>query len=76
MKPLEKNQVEAGLAGLKHQRDREIMMLRYGIGGGEHMTMEAIGARYNITRERVRQVINRAARILSHPKYKTSNIPE
>jgi RNA polymerase primary sigma factor len=38
------------------ERDREILRLRYGIDGGEPMTLEQIGRMYGLTRERVRQI--------------------
>ena len=38
------------------EREREVVMLRYGIGGTEPRTLEEIGTRLGITRERVRQI--------------------
>jgi RNA polymerase primary sigma factor len=32
----------------------------YGIGGGEPISLEDIGAKYNLTRERVRQIKDKA----------------
>jgi RNA polymerase primary sigma factor len=37
-------------------REREILMLRYGLGGQEIHTLEEVGQRFQITRERVRQI--------------------
>lgn len=37
-------------------REREILMLRYGLGGKEIHTLEEVGQRFQITRERVRQI--------------------
>ncbi len=42
------------------EREREILRLRYGIGTGEERTLEEIGRRLSITRERVRQLEARA----------------
>lgn len=39
------------------ERSRAIVKARFGIGGGKAKTLEEIGNLYNITRERVRQVI-------------------
>ncbi len=47
-------------------REEEILKLRYGFGGPEQ-TLEQVGNRYNITRERVRQIEANALRKLRHP---------
>ncbi len=39
-----------------NQRTREIINLRFGLKDGQRQTLEAIGQKYGITRERVRQV--------------------
>ncbi len=43
------------IAELK-ERDREILLHRYGLEGKETKTLAAIGAQQNLTRERVRQI--------------------
>jgi RNA polymerase primary sigma factor len=47
---------------LSHLRDREATVLRlyFGFGGGEPLTLEEIGQRLGVTRERVRQIKERA----------------
>jgi len=47
--------VESLLNTLK-QRDREILALRFGLMGMEVETLETIGKRFGLTRERVRQI--------------------
>jgi len=42
------------------EREAEVVRLRFGIDGGQPMTLEDIGARFGITRERVRQIELRA----------------
>ncbi|MFH0755386.1 MAG: sigma factor-like helix-turn-helix DNA-binding protein [bacterium] len=43
------------------ERSRDIITKRYGLGKNpDHMTLDAIGKTYNITRERVRQIENHA----------------
>lgn len=37
-------------------RNRDIIVKRYGLDGGKPMTLERLGKRYDITRERVRQI--------------------
>lgn len=41
-------------------REREILMLRYGLRGREVETLEDVGKRFRVTRERVRQIQNAA----------------
>ncbi|HXH07965.1 MAG TPA: sigma-70 family RNA polymerase sigma factor [Vicinamibacterales bacterium] len=49
------NQVERAMAPLT-DREREILRLRYGLGIDREYTLEEIGRRLAITRERVRQI--------------------
>ena len=43
------------------QKERDILILRYGLDDdGQKKTLEEIGAKYNVSRERVRQIENRA----------------
>jgi RNA polymerase primary sigma factor len=53
------NQVEYAMSGLT-DREREVMRLRYGLGSGREHTLEEIGRRLSVTRERVRQIEARA----------------
>ena len=48
-------------------REKQIIMLRFGINGDGPMTLEEIGNIFNITRERVRQIETKALRKLRHP---------
>lgn len=45
-------------------RDAEILTLCYGLQGRRELTLEEVGAKYNITRERVRQIRDRALKDL------------
>jgi DNA-directed RNA polymerase specialized sigma24 family protein len=45
-------------------REREIIKLRYGLGDGYSYTLEEVGHIFKVTRERVRQVENKAIRKL------------
>jgi RNA polymerase primary sigma factor len=38
------------------EREREILRLRFGIGNGAEQTLEEIGSRFSLTRERIRQI--------------------
>lgn len=42
------------------EREREILKYRYGLDGAEVETLETVGERFSITRERVRQIQNAA----------------
>lgn len=47
-------------------REREIIKLYYGLGEEKSLTLEEIGDKYNLTRERVRQIKEKAIRKLKH----------
>jgi RNA polymerase primary sigma factor len=42
------------------ERERQVLELRYGLGGADPMTLEEVGRAFGVTRERVRQVESRA----------------
>lgn len=48
-------------------REKEVLILRCGLKDGKECTLEEVGQRFNITRERVRQIENKAVRKLQHP---------
>ena len=60
------SQIDAALAALD-ERERIILVLRFGLGGQEPQTLEEIGAHFGLTRERIRQMQNRALAKLRHP---------
>jgi len=53
------NEVERAMAPLG-EREREVLRLRYGLGTDREYTLEEIGRRLSVTRERVRQIEARA----------------
>jgi RNA polymerase primary sigma factor len=57
--------IQLALAGLK-EREAKILKLYFGLDGAEPMTLEQIGAVLNITRERVRQIKEKALSRLRH----------
>jgi len=59
-------QVERALSTLS-PKEKKILRLRFGIGeDGEH-TLEEVGKRFAVTRERIRQIETKALRKLRHP---------
>jgi RNA polymerase primary sigma factor len=49
------------------EREQRLIRLRHGFGGRPEMTLEEVGAAEGITRERVRQILDRAYQKLRHP---------
>lgn len=43
-------------------REKNILMLRYGVKGGKNYTLEEVGQMYGLTRERIRQIEGKATR--------------
>lgn len=50
------------------EREAEVIKLYFGIGGDHSATLEEIGERFNLTRERVRQIKEKALRNLRQSK--------
>lgn len=48
-------------------REAEILSMRYGMHGGTPQTLEEVGKVFGVTRERIRQLENKAIRKLQHP---------
>jgi RNA polymerase primary sigma factor len=61
-----KNHVENLIATLP-ERQRRVLEMRFGLVDGTETTLEEIGKRLNITRERVRQIEAGALRKMRHP---------
>ena len=50
---------------LREERERQVLVLRYGLDDSEPKTLEEIGRRLGLTRERVRQIELESLRRLS-----------
>ncbi len=53
--------------GMLSELERNVVMLRYGLAGDHPRTLSRVGEMLGITRERVRQIENRALSKLRHP---------
>ena len=58
-------EIERSLSTLT-EKEREIIRLFFGIGLNHGLTLEEIGSKFNLTRERVRQIKEKAIRRLRH----------
>ena len=61
-----KEQIEGVLTSLS-ERERQVLLLRFGLQDGSPRTLEEVGQMFNVTRERVRQIEAKALRKLRHP---------
>jgi len=52
---------------LLEETEQKILLLRFGLDGGEPRTLSDVGKMFNLTRERVRQIEGRALAKLRHP---------
>lgn len=48
-------------------RERRVVELRFGLGDGQPRTLEEVGDEFGVTRERIRQIQEKAFRKLQHP---------
>jgi RNA polymerase primary sigma factor len=49
-------------------REARILRLRFGLKDGHHYTLKEIGEKFDLTRERIRQIERKALRRLRHPR--------
>ena len=61
-----KEQLEEVLSTLT-DREANVLRLRFGLIDGRARTLEEVGAQFNVTRERIRQIEAKALRKLRHP---------
>ena len=49
------------------EREAQVLRLRFGLTDGKSRTLEEVGDEFGVTRERIRQIENKALRKLKHP---------
>lgn len=49
------------------EREQEVLTLRFGLADGYSRTLEEVGKRFKVTRERIRQIEAKALRKMRHP---------
>jgi RNA polymerase primary sigma factor len=54
----------AGMVDKLHPREADIVRFRFGLDGGRERTLEEVGVKFGVTRERIRQLQNLALRKL------------
>jgi RNA polymerase sigma factor (sigma-70 family) len=59
-------EVQRGLSVLD-ERERRILILRFGLDRGEGRTLEEVAEEFGLTRERIRQIESKAMSKLRHP---------
>jgi RNA polymerase primary sigma factor len=60
------DQLARALEGL-NDREREVLIMRFGLADGRMRTLEEVGAHFKVTRERIRQLETKALAKLRHP---------
>ena len=60
------DQLARALEGL-NDREREVLIMRFGLADGRMRTLEEVGSHFNVTRERIRQLETKALAKLRHP---------
>ncbi len=65
-KQLLKEQLNEILSSL-NDRERKVLEMRFGLSDGQGRTLEEVGAKFGVTRERIRQIEAKALRKLRHP---------
>jgi RNA polymerase primary sigma factor len=63
----QQEKIEEALKSL-NEREAAILKMRFGIGSGNEHTLEEVGQKFRVTRERVRQIESKALRKLRGPR--------
>ena len=61
---LQCTEIEQALSAL-HERERQVIELRFGLHGGQPQTLDEVGRAFGVTRERIRQIENNTLKTLA-----------
>jgi len=53
--------------GSLNERENRVIKYRFGIGQPQQLTLEEVGQKFGVTRERIRQIEAKALKRLRHP---------
>jgi RNA polymerase primary sigma factor len=70
LRAMVRHRIDAILATLT-EREREVIALRYGLLNGQPHTLEEVARCFQVTRERIRQIEQKALKKLKHPSRAT-----
>jgi RNA polymerase primary sigma factor len=59
-----------------NEREREVVMLRFGLADGQVRTLEEVGKAFGVTRERIRQIESKTLAKLRHPTRRSARLRE
>jgi len=57
------------------EKERDVLVLRFGLNGADSMTLEEVGQKMNVTRERVRQIESKALARFCQPSRRDALLP-
>ena len=64
------------MVGNLNQRESKILRYRFGLDGETPRTLEEVGREFGVTRERIRQIENKALRKLKYNQSRRSSLRE
>lgn len=70
-----RDNIEGALKTLK-EKEAKVIRMRFGLGDGNEHTLQQVGDQFKVTRERIRQIEEKALRKLKHPSRKLKSFTE
>lgn len=62
-------EIKSVLSAALPEREAQVLSMRFGLDGGEGMTLEEVGEALSVGKERIRHIEAKALRTLRHPRY-------